>query len=102
MSDLDWDDWMELTDAQQDAIVSRAMAELERRLDAMSIPQQVAHHRHFALQSILDNRRRLRDLDLRNMPFIEKVFRDGIRLCQVRLLKLRIWRSTGIYPGSTS
>jgi hypothetical protein len=102
MNDLDWDEWTELTDAQQEAIVAREMAELERRLDAMTIPQQVAHHRHFVLKSIKENRRRLHDPNLARIEIIDQHWRQGIKRSQIRLLKLRVWRATGIYPGATS
>ena len=42
---LDWQLWMELTDEQQDAIVEREWNELQARLDAMTIRQQVASPR---------------------------------------------------------
>jgi hypothetical protein len=82
----------------------------ERRLDAeleesshiferLPIRTQVAHYRRRALHSIKENRRRLRDPQLNTIDIITKMWRDGVRREQVRLLKLRAWRSTGVEPG---
>lgn len=97
--DLDWDEWMNLTDAQQEATIDREMAALQRKLDAMTVPQQVAHHRHFALLNILSNRKRLRNPGLHRIEIIDDYFRKSIKRGQLRLLKLRAWRATGVYPG---
>ena len=97
--DLDWEEWMAMSDAQQDAFLNRQREEYTRRLRSMTIPQQVAHHRHFVLQLIKDNRRRLRDPNLNTIEIINNLWRDGIRRGQIRLVKLRIWRETGVYPG---
>jgi len=98
-NDLDWDEWLELTDDQQEAIIDREMAALQRKLDAMTIAEEVAHHRHFNLKSIRENRARLRNPVLAQIEVINQVWRDHIRRSQLRLLKLRVWRSTGTYPG---
>ncbi|HLH94975.1 MAG TPA: hypothetical protein VKW08_07645 [Xanthobacteraceae bacterium] len=98
--DLEWELWLELTDDQQQAILDREMAAYQRKLDAMTVPQQIAHHRRRDLEGILENRRRLRDPKLCRIEVIDQIFRDHIRSAQLRLLKLRAWRSTGIYPGS--
>lgn len=97
--DVDLEEWLDLTDEQQTAMLDREMMALQRKLDAMTIPQQVAHHRYFVLKSIMDNRRRLKTPHLCTIPIIVQCWRDGIKRCQKRLLKLRIWRATGTYPG---
>jgi hypothetical protein len=96
----DWDEWIQLSDAAQDAILNAEMARYQRMLDAMTVREQVAHHRHFVLNSIMQNRRRLRDPNLRRIDVIDELWRNHIRLSQKRLLKLRIWRATGTYPGA--
>lgn len=97
--DLDWDEWMSMSDSQQEAIVDREMRALEEKLHAMTIREQVAHHRYFVLKLILENRRSLGDPNLHRIEFIDDHFRKSIKRSQLRLLKLRTWRSTGIYPG---
>lgn len=97
--DLDWKEWLELTDEQQEAILDREMAALQRKLDAMTIPQQVAHHRYFTLKAIRENRERLRDPKLRRIEIIDEMWRASIKRSQKRLLELRTWRTTGTYPG---
>jgi hypothetical protein len=99
MDDIEWVEWLELTDDQQEATIDREMAALQRKLDAMTLRQQVVHHRHFVLESIRENRARLRNPELARIEIIDQLWRDHIRRSQLRLLKLRIWRSTGIYPG---
>ena len=99
MDDIEWEEWLELTDDQQEAIIDREMAALQRKLDAMTVAQQVAHHRHFTLESIRENRARLHNPKLARIEIIDQLFRESIRRSRLRLLKLRIWRSTGTYPG---
>ena len=99
MDDLEWEAWLELTEEQQDAIVDREMAAYQRRLDAMTLRQQVAHHRDYVLESIRQNRHRLRDSTLHRIEIIDQIWRESIQHSQLRLLKLRIWRATGNYPG---
>lgn len=103
MDDDEFDYWFNASDAEvarEEARLDARMAELERRLSAMTIPQQVAHHRHFLLIDILENRRRLLDPKLNQIECISQMWRDGLRRKQVRLAKLRSWRATGVYPGS--
>jgi hypothetical protein len=97
--DLEWEDWLAMSDEQQEDLLNREMNELQRRLDAMSIQDQVAHHRHFVLESIIKNRQRLRDPKTNHVEIICDLWRKHIRNSQVRLLKLRVWRETGTYPG---
>lgn len=98
--DEDEEDWfLSLTEAQQEAIIAREAAELQRRLDAMTINQQVAYHRYFVLLNIRNNRRRLRNPDNNHIEVIDRYFKKAIRRDQRRLLELRAWRSTGVIPG---
>jgi hypothetical protein len=99
VDDLEWDEWMKLTDDQQEAIIDREMKELEDALEAMTVPQQVAHHRHFCLLNIVRARKFLRNPEMRRVEVIDEHFKGSIKRSQVRLLKLRSWRATGTYPG---
>jgi hypothetical protein len=102
----DADDWMDMTDAElaaaerrQDAELDNLMREHCARLDAMTLPQRVAYHRGSWLRIIRANRRRLADLKLARVDVINEILREGIRKGRRELLKLRIWRETGTYPG---
>ena len=97
--DLEWNEWLELTDEQQEAIIDREMMALRRKLDAMTIAQQVAHHRHFVLKSIRKNRARLHMPEIYRIPVITDLIRKNLQNGRIRLVKLRIWRATGTYPG---
>lgn len=55
IEDLDWEEWLKLTEAQQDAIVAREMATYQRWLDGLTVRQQVAHHRRCELRGIMEN-----------------------------------------------
>lgn len=48
---------------------------------------------------MMENRRRLLDPQLNTIPLVTQMWRDGIRRNQVRLLRLRAWRATGVEPG---
>ena len=101
--DDEFDYWFNASDAEiarEEARLDNLMAALNRKLDAMTVRQQVAHHRHFLLQDLLKNRQRLRDPQLNTIEFISQMWRDSIKRCQLRLCKLRTWRATGVYPGA--
>ena len=101
--DDEFDYWFNASDAEvrrEDARINAEFAELDRKLNAMTVQQQVAHHRHFLLKDLLENRRRLRDPLLNTIDIISQMWRDGIRKRQMSLLKLRTWRTTGVYPGT--
>lgn len=100
--DEEWEYWINASDEEvecEEARIDSELRALHRKLDAMTVQQQVAHHRHFLLQDLLKNRQRLRDPKLNTIECISQMWRDSIKRCQVRLCKLRTWRSTGIYPG---
>jgi hypothetical protein len=97
--DLESEEFSKLSHKQQEAEINRLMQELSDKLDAMTVPEQVAHHRHFVLESIRKNRRRLKDPKLSRIEVIDDIFRQHIRRAQIRLAKLRHWRETGHYPG---
>lgn len=97
--DLDMDDWMSLTEKQQDAILDREMDKYNRWYDRLPLKQKIRVDTRSAMRSILENRRRLQTPELCTIPYVVGLWRDGLRRGQLRLLKIRIWRSTGIYPG---
>ncbi len=61
--------------------------------------QQVRVQTRSAMRFIMENRARLRKPDLCTIPFVVGLWKNGIRRNQRRLVKIRIWRSTGVYPG---
>lgn len=48
---LDWDDWMDLSDAEQEAAVDREMAAYNRWYDGLTLAGQIAHSRRAALDN---------------------------------------------------
>lgn len=91
--DLDWEEWMEMSDAQHDAILERTMREYSQWLDRLTLKQRVAHHRKNALRGCLTWRKLMRE---HGLDFAVTYLRER----QISLLKLRQWRLTGVYPGS--
>jgi hypothetical protein len=90
--DEEWDRWMALTEAEQDAELRRANEELDRVTAAMTLAQNAAALRRMAVANCLAARRVLALMDL-------PTFREGLRQSQRSLLKIREYRKTGIYPG---
>lgn len=96
--DLDWDEWMGLTEAEQEAAVDREMAAYSRWYDSLTLGGQIAHCRRAALDNCRSTRRLIR---LPHCPeIIRQDARERLKAAQVRLLKIRIWRATGSRPGS--
>ena len=96
--DLDWDEWMDLSEAEQEAAVDREMAAYNRWYDSLTLAGQIAHSR----RSTLSNCRSTRRLILHPLcpEIIRQDARERLKAAQVRLLKIRIWRATGSRPGS--
>lgn len=100
--DLDMDWYMALSEAELTAEERRLNADLEesaRRFERLPARTQIAWHRQRALHSIKENRRRLRDPQLNTIDIVTQMWRDGVRRGQMKLLKLRAWRATGVEPG---
>lgn len=93
------EEWMAMSDAEQDAALDREMAEYNRWRDSLSMAQQIDIDRRSALRRIMENRARLRRPELCTIEYVTNMWRDGIRRNQIRLVKIRTWRSTGVYPG---
>lgn len=97
--DVAMEEWMSMTDAQQEAELAREMDKYNRWHDSLTLAQQILVARGSALRSIMENRRRLRTPELCTIEYVVGMWKDGIRRSQRRLVKIRTWRSTGIYPG---
>jgi hypothetical protein len=104
--DIEMDRYLAMSPAEQAAEDVRIEAEIENRirereawLDRLPLGQRVAYFRDSWLRNIRENRRRLRDPELCRIPFIKEMWHDHIRGAQLALVKLRIWRATGTYPG---
>jgi hypothetical protein len=80
--DLDWDEWMELSDAQQEAIFDREMAEYSRRFNALTPLAQYRYRRRRGLETCLGWRRRIRAIDI-------PTFHERLHISQRLLLKAR-------------
>ena len=90
--DEEWERWMALSDAEQDAETITAIVEFNRVTAAMSLEQHARALRRMALKNCLNWRQLLRSFDL-------GMFREHLRSAQKRLVKVRAYRATGIYPG---
>ena len=104
--DLEMEDYLSMTPAEQEAEDRRLDAEFDNMmrersamLARMTVPQRVAFHRDSWLRIIRENRARLRNPNLNHISAFDDIWRGGIRRGQVELVKLRIWRATGTYPG---
>lgn len=97
--DVAMEEWMAKTDAQQDAELQRAMDDHTRWWNSLTVKQQIAVDTRNALRRIMENRARLRRPELCTIEYVVGLWKDGVRRNQRRLVKIRTWRSTGIYPG---
>ncbi len=95
IDDEEWDRWMSLTEAEQDAELRAEVERFDRVTDAMSLRQHAAALRRMVLGNCLSSRRLLRQLDI-------EIFRESLRQAQKSLVKIRAYRTTGIYPGEAS
>lgn len=84
--DLDWDEWMAMTDDQQEAVLDRAWRAYDEW--CRRTPLRVRQRRH--IRDALARCVRVRGLGA--PPFI-------LKRMQISLVKARLWRQTGIYPG---
>lgn len=97
--DVAMEEWMAMTDAQQDAELNREMDKYNRWYDSLTLKQQIHVNTRNAMRSIMENRERLRKPELCTIEYVVGLWKEGIRRNQRRLVKIRSWRSTGIYPG---
>lgn len=95
--DLEMDRFLSLTEEEQEAEFHREMAAYSRWYDSLSLSGQIAHCRNLALGNCRSARRLIR---LAHCPeAIRQHARERVKAAQVRLLKIRIWRATGVRPG---
>ena len=92
-------EWMDMTEEQQEAEIDREVAKYERWYDGLTLAQQIRVETRSAMRRIMENRRRLRDPTLCTIEYVVGLWKGSIRRNQLRLVKIRIWRSTGVYPG---
>jgi hypothetical protein len=97
--DVAMEEWMAKTDAQQEAEIASEMDKYNRWFDSLTLDQQIRVERGAALRRIMENRARLRRPELCTIEYVVGLWKAGVRRNQRRLVKIRTWRSTGIYPG---
>jgi hypothetical protein len=90
--ELDWDEWMSMSDAEHEAILDREMAEYSQWFNALTPLQQYRHRRQRGVRTCLGWRRIIRKLDL-------QVIRDHLRTSQRLLLKMRADFYHGVQGG---
>ena len=86
-------------DEPREAEISREESKYERWYASLTLAQQIRVETRSALRRIMENRRRLRDPTLCTIEYVVGLWKGSIRRNQLRLVKIRIWRSTGVYPG---
>lgn len=98
--ELRWEEWMQLSDEQTEAICDRHMKRYVDWVSSMTPTQWYRYQRRSALRSLREGRKFLADPALHRIECIDQMQRERIKANRLRLLKLRIFRSTGTYPGS--
>ncbi|TXM91479.1 hypothetical protein FV232_27490 [Methylobacterium sp. WL30] len=61
-----------------------------------SLAEQIVWHRTRAVRTCRNNRKILR---LPGDPALQGYAGSALRRAQIRLLRIRIWRATGVYPA---
>lgn len=97
--DLDMEEWMKLSDAEHDSLIAIGMKKYNKWYDGLTLKQQIKYNTRKALQGIMENKIRLRTPELCRYEFAVIIWKEGVRRNQRRLVKIRAWRTTGIYPG---
>lgn len=92
--DAEWDRWLSMSEEEQDAEIEAGMAQLVEARSRLSLAQLYRHDRRSALKSCLLRRSHVKAFG--GIDFAKQLLRET----QVRLLKLREYRRTGVYPGS--
>lgn len=87
-------------DIKIEAKITNCMNERQAWLDSLPLGKRVGYLAGCWLSNIRDNRRRLADPRLWHCEAIDEIWRKGIRHAQIELLRLRVYRSTGSWPGS--
>ncbi|MCJ2005748.1 hypothetical protein [Methylobacterium sp. J-092] len=84
-----------LTD-EADPEIREIVEGFHRWYDCASLAEQIAWHRTRAVRTCRNNRKILR---LPGDPALQGYAGSALRRAQIRLLRIRIWRATGVYPG---
>lgn len=94
--ELLWEEFMKMSDDQIEAELERLVKEQNEWFEAMPFLEQYRYCRRRAVENCLRWRKLLRENAWMQGEFGDSHLRDR----QVRLVKLRIWFSTGMMPGS--
>lgn len=92
--EIDMDLWMEMTDAEHEAILAQETQRYNEWWDSLTPLQRYRSSRRSALEGCLIWRKSIRS------GWSGEFFEGQLRSRQKRLLKLRIELATGQYPGS--
>lgn len=90
--DLEWEEWMALSEAEVERRCEVAMREYADLYNRLPVAEQQRHSIRMVLGTCAGWRRHIRRWDL-------PIFHDYLRKSQMSLVKLRAWRQTGIRPG---
>ena len=90
--DLDLEEWLAMTEEQQDVALDRAIAEYARWYDALPEKIKIKYHIARTLRLCVDQRRLAKRFDF---------FVPRLKSSQQRLLRWRAWRQTGQMPGNS-
>ena len=95
IDDLDWEEWLEMTDEQQEAALDREFRQLLAVEDRMPRPMLYAVRRASILKTCMGWRRHR--ISFKGAPFTTEYLRKS----QMCLVRLRAWRTTGYrqWPG---
>lgn len=85
--EVDWDEWVAMTEAQQDREMVSAVNQYNEMIDRMSRAEYAAYRRREALELCRSIRK-----NLRAFPGIS-IFEESLRRTQRRLLVLRMERA---------
>jgi hypothetical protein len=99
--DARWDWYMHASEeeiAAEERTLNAKLEESDRMFRRLPVERQIACLRRWALEDVMINRRRLRDPRLNTIDVVTQMWRDGIRRNQIKLVKLRAWRATGVEP----
>ena len=94
--ELEWEEWLEMTDEQQEAAIDREFRQLLAVEDRMPRPTLYAVRRRSILQTCLGWRKHRRTFDGADFTT------EYLRRSQMCLVRLRAWRDTGYqrWPGA--
>jgi len=92
--DIDMDDWLEMSEEEQDRLLDASMRQLEEAYRRLTPLQKYRISRRNRLRLCISWRNQIRN------GFIVDLAREKLRDAQILLVKLRVERATGIKPGA--